>query len=116
MKLIIRLLINAAALWVAAFLVRDVELTSVWWQVLIVAAVFGLVNAFIRPIVRIFSLPLLIVTLGLFAIIINTLLLYLVSWLMGDWLVIHSFLGALLASIIISLVSWLLGMFFSDDK
>jgi putative membrane protein len=115
MKLLIRLLINAAALWVAAQLVASVELTSVWWEVLIVAAVFGLVNAVIRPIVRILSLPLLIVTLGLFTIIINTLLLYLVAWLTGDWLSLGDFWGAVLASIIISLVSWLLSMFLSDD-
>jgi putative membrane protein len=114
-KLLIRLLINAFALWVAARLVPDIDLTNVWWQVLIVAAVFGLVNALIKPVVKLFSLPLLVVTLGLFTLIINLLLFWLTDLLIGEWLSVGGFFDALFGSIIVSVVSWLLSLFLSDD-
>ncbi len=114
-KLLIRLLINALALWLAARIVPDITLTDVWWQVLIVAAVFGLVNALIKPIIKLFSLPLLVVTLGLFTLVINLLLFWLTDLLVGDWLSVGGFFDALLGSIIVSVVSWLLSMFLSDD-
>lgn len=115
MRLILRLLINAAALWVAATLVDGVVLEGNWWSLLIIAVIFGVVNAVIRPIVKLFSLPLLFLTLGLFTILINTLMLYITSWLSSN-LTINSFLGAILASIIISAVSFVLSWFLPDDR
>jgi putative membrane protein len=114
-KLVIRVLINAAALWVAASLVDGVTLTETWWMILVVAVIFGAVNAVLKPIAKILSLPLIIVTLGLFTIIINTLLLYLVDFLVGDALEVSGFVNAIIASIIISLVSFVLSIFLTDD-
>ena len=114
-KLLIRLLINAVALWVAATVVDGVTLTESVLGILIVALIFGLVNAVLKPIAKLLSLPLILLTLGLFTIIINTLLLYLVDLLVGDALEVSGFLNAILASIIISLVSWVLSIFLADD-
>jgi putative membrane protein len=66
MKLLIRLLINAAALYAAAELVGGISLEGSFGTILIVALIFGVINAIVRPILTIFSLPFIVVTLGLF--------------------------------------------------
>lgn len=113
-KLIIRLLINAVALWVAAQLVNGIDLSENIWQVLVVALIFGLINAIIKPIVKILSFPLIIVTLGLFTLVINAFLLLLTDWL-TDAISVDGFVPAFLGAIIISVVSWFLSHFVSDD-
>ena len=104
MGLIIRVLINAAALWVAARYIPGIELTGSVGSILLVALVFGLVNAVLKPIFKLFSLPILILTLGLFALIINVALLAITAALM-DNLTIDGFWPALLGSLVISVVS-----------
>ena len=76
-NLIIRLFVNAVALWVAARLLDGIELTEELGPVVLVAAVFGLVNALIKPLVFLLSLPVVLLTLGLFTIVINALMLML---------------------------------------
>lgn len=115
MKLIIRLLINAVALWAAAQLVTGISLEGNLITVLFVALIFGLVNAIIRPILTIFSLPFIVVTLGLFIFVINALMLWLTSALIGA-LSVSGFGAALLGSLVISLVSWVLGEVLKDDE
>jgi putative membrane protein len=100
-KFIIRLLVNAIALWLAVRIVSGVEFaegTGVV-QVLFIALVFGLVNAFIKPLLKLISLPLIVLTLGLFTLLINTFRLWLVS---------------LFTPLIVD-GSWLLNLFVSDD-
>ncbi len=106
-KVVIRLFINAVALWAAAEVVRGIELTGEFWGVLLVALLFGLVNALIRPVMLLLSLPLLILTLGLLTIVINALMLMLTAALTGN-LNIAGFWPALWGSILISLVSFVL--------
>jgi putative membrane protein len=101
---VIKVLINAAALWVAARFIPGIELTGGVWSVLLVALVFGVVNALLKPILKLFSLPALILTLGLFAVVINTALLALTAALMES-LTIEGFWAALLGSVVISVVS-----------
>jgi putative membrane protein len=124
MRLILRILINAAALWVAAWIVPgfDVEGQILAW--IVVAVIFGLVNAFIRPIVAFFSLPITCLTLGLFTLVINALMVLLTSWVsslfgismtVGDSF-LNSLWTALLASIVISIVSAVLSWFLPDEK
>ena len=113
-KLIIRLIINAVALWVAAQLVSGIQLSENIWQVLVVALIFGLINALIKPIVKILSFPLIIVTLGLFTLVINAFLLLLTDWL-SIGLQIDGFWPAVLGAIIVSVVSWFLSQFLNDD-
>jgi len=66
MLFLVRLLINAAALWVAVQLVDGIEHHGSWWSLLFVAVVFGMLNAGIRPLLKLLSLPVIILTLGLF--------------------------------------------------
>jgi putative membrane protein len=109
MARIIQILVNAAALWVAVQ-VTEMDWTGAeWWQFLLVAVIFSLVNTFIKPILRIITLPITAVTLGLFLLVINALMLLLTGWL-SDQLnlgfTVNGFWAALLGSIVISIVGW----------
>ena len=114
MRFIIRILINAAALWLTAWLLPAFELTSNILGILVVAIVFGLVNALIRPIVKLLSLPITILTLGLFTFVINALMLKLASGVIPGFNV-YGFWTAVIGSLIISIISWLLNSFISDQ-
>jgi putative membrane protein len=114
---IIQLLINAAALYVAVWLVPGLEFdfgpSDAWWKFLLVAFVFGLVNTFLRPILRIFTLPITIMTLGLFLLVINALMLLLTGAISAELdlgLTVADFLAAFLGSIVISIVGFILSM------
>ena len=119
MKLILRIIINAVAVWVAAMLLSsNMHLSGGWWGLLVVSVIFGLVNAFIRPIVAFFSLPITFITLGLFGLVINAGMLLFTAW-MTDYLTftgsgLGEFWWAIIASIIISLVSTLAGWLLPD--
>jgi putative membrane protein len=119
----VRILINAIALIAAVRLVPNVEFRGDWWQLLILAAVFGVINAYIRPIVKLLSLPLTIVTFGLIGIVINTAMVLLAAWVadllnveftLAGWPAAHFSLeviiAALLTSIVISVVSALMSL------
>jgi putative membrane protein len=119
MKLILRILINAVAIWLTALLIPNVELTNSIWGILLVAVLFGLVNALIRPIVKLFSLPITCLTLGLFTLVINTVMLLLTAFLAGNLLsiqgsVVEQLFWAFVASIVISIVSALLSWLMPD--
>jgi len=108
---VIQILINAAALYVAVLIVPNLEFTGEWWKLLLVAAIFGLVNTFVRPILRIFTLPITVLTLGLFLLVINALMLLLTGAISNELnlgLTVGDFLAALLGSIVISIVGMLL--------
>ena len=101
MTLLIKFLATAGALWLAAWIVPGIELSDQIGTILFVALVFGLVNIFIRPVVKLLTLPLLLITLGLFAFVINAALLGLTAWL-TDGLSVDGFVSALFGSLIIS--------------
>ena len=88
-------------------------------NLIIVAIIFGLVNAPIRPIVKLLTLPITIVTLGLFSLVINTLMMILTAWLSGSLSleggVFASFFTAFIAAIIISIISTVLSWFLPDS-
>lgn len=113
MRLILRILINAAALWLTAQVIDAFQLTGDILGILIVAVIFGLVNALIRPVVSLLSLPITCLTLGLFTLVINTVMLLLTDALAGNLLTISSsspgrLVWAFIASILISLISVIL--------
>lgn len=120
MKLILRILINGVALWLTALLLPAINIQGGFWNVLLVAVVFGLVNALIRPIIKLFSLPITCLTLGLFTLVINAAMLGLTAWLVGDIMSIQGDtllvqLGwALVGALIISLISMVLSWFLPD--
>ncbi len=99
--LLIKFLATAGALWLAAWIVPGIDLSDNIGTILLVALVFGLINMFIKPIVKLLTLPLLLITLGLFAFVINAAALGLTAWL-TDGLTIDSFWSALLGSLVIS--------------
>jgi putative membrane protein len=99
--LLIKFIATAAALWLAAWIVPGIELSDRISTILWVALIFGLVNIFIKPVVKLLTLPMLLITLGLFAIVINAALLALTAWL-TDGLQVDGFLSALLGSLVIS--------------
>jgi putative membrane protein len=119
MSFIIRLLINAAALWVAVALVPGIDYVGAWTGLLAVALIFGLVNALIRPVLLLMTCPLVLVTLGLFVFVLNALMLWLtgvVSQSFGIAFTVDGFLAALVGSIIVSLASTFLTIAVGRDR
>lgn len=112
MAIVIRILINAAALWVAIQLIDGLRFDGDWLALLIIALLLGAVNVVVRPIITILSLPAIILTLGLFLLIVNALVLALVVWLseaMNLGLTSDGFFwSTFLAAIVVALVSWAL--------
>ena len=114
MKVIARILINAAALWLAAQVVEGIEAGGVG-SILAIALVFGLVNVLIRPVMKLLTCPVILLTLGLFTLVVNALMLMLTAWIGrgfgidfrvdGFW---PAFLGALLVTIVSTVLDWLL--------
>ncbi|HET9540549.1 MAG TPA: phage holin family protein, partial [Candidatus Limnocylindria bacterium] len=106
MARILQILVNAAALWVAVQITEMDWTGAEAWQFLLVAVIFSLVNTFIRPILRIITLPITAVTLGLFLVVINALMLLLTGWI-SDQLelgfMVNGFVPALLGAIVISI-------------
>lgn len=114
MRLILKLLINAAALWVAGEIIAGIHLDGDFWTILLVALVFGLVNTFIKPVLKALSFPVIIISLGLFALVINAAMLGLTAAI-TDALSIDDFWSALLGAIVISVVSAVLNVFLPED-
>jgi len=114
MRLLLRFACNAVALYVAAWAISGVSYGDDWWSLLIAAAVFTLVNMWVKPILTLLSLPFIIVTLGLFLFLLNILMLYITDWLTDFDL--KSFGAAALAAIVVSVVNWVLGMLLPDPR
>jgi putative membrane protein len=118
-RFLLRLLITAAALWVAVKIVPGIQYYGPWYGLFAVALVFGAVNAIIRPILYFLTCPLVFLTLGLFILVLNAAMLLLTSaishWL-GFEFVVMGFVAALLGSIVVSIVSAVLNMFVDDDE
>jgi putative membrane protein len=123
---LIRVVVNGLALWVAALVVPGVNLatgdgswTNKLLTVLFVALVFGVINAFVKPVVKLLSLPFIVLTLGLFTFIVNAFMLQITEWIC-DWLdldftIDEFFWDAVLAAVVITFVSWLLNIVLPDD-
>lgn len=121
-RLLIRLVINAIALWLTTLIVPGVTVTAfppgdtlaVVLTYLLVALIFGVVNGVIGNFIRIVAFPIYILTLGLIALVVNALLLLFVSWisgLLGFGLHVDSFLWAgVLGALVLALLSWLIGI------
>lgn len=121
MKLILRWLITAVSLYVAVLVVPGISVEgNAWVAFTIMALVLGLVNALIRPILKMLSCGLIILTLGLFVFVINAGTFMLASWIAQNWLnvgfTVSGFPAALLGSIIVSFVSVILSSILIDDK
>jgi putative membrane protein len=111
--LLIRWLFLTVAILVAAHLIQGFEVKG-FWSAFLAAAILGALNALFRPVLIILTLPINILTLGLFTFVINAVLIMMVSGVVGGFEV-HGFWSALLGSLIISLVSWLLNSFINEQ-
>ncbi|HEX5149290.1 MAG TPA: phage holin family protein [Candidatus Limnocylindrales bacterium] len=129
--LLVKILINAVGVIVAVLVVPQIKFPAAddllklqgnWWQVIVVAVILALINSYLKPILKMLSFPITLLTMGLFAFVLNAVLLLLVAFL-ADMINIDftiggfppgftadSFIGALLGSIVISIVSIVLGM------
>jgi putative membrane protein len=129
--LLVKIIINAIAVYVAVLVVPQIAFPAAdnlfqfqgnWWHVVVVALILALINSYVKPILKVLSFPITLISLGLFALVLNALLLLLVA-VLADAVDINftiggfppnftsdSFVGALLGSIVISLVSIVLGM------
>ena len=127
-SLILRLVINAIGLWLAATLIDGVRIGAMEGEdgltgrtilaLLVLAVIFTIVNALVKPFVKLLSLPLLILTLGLFTLVINALMLWLTSWISSftDYgLTLSGFWAAVWGALIISIVNLVLGAFVPGD-
>lgn len=104
---LLRWLVLALAVWAAAALVPGIDYDD-WQSLLIAALVLGILNAFVKPVLHVLSIPFIVVTLGLFLLVINALVLLLAAWLVLGFHV-AGFWAAMGGSVVISIVSFLLG-------
>jgi putative membrane protein len=125
MGIIIRLVITAVSLWLATIFISGIELTtdSVPQKIgtlLAVAVIFGVVNAVLRPIIKVIGCGLYVLTLGLLALVVNGLLFLLTSWIAGQFdLPFHVadfWPSAVLGALLVGVVSWLLNMLVPDGS
>jgi len=121
-KFILRWAINAVALYAAIVLVPGIELqatgTSRWVAFILLALVFGFLNALLRPLITILTCPLIILTLGLGTLLINTLMFYLTGWIgaqFGWGFYVANFWSAFLGALIVSVVSIVLSLLLKDE-
>lgn len=124
MKFLIAVIANAIALWVAAALLPGISFGGEGGQlaltVVLVAALFGVVNALVKPVLQLLSLPLVVLTLGLFLVVVNALMLSLTSWLSGvlglDFHVESFFWDAVLGALVVSAVGVVTSVILPDPK
>ncbi|MFV0462830.1 MAG: phage holin family protein [Nostocoides sp.] len=127
MSVLLRVAVNAVALWIAAGIIPGIHLAdgSADWQskalaIVLVALVFGVVNAVVKPIADLLSLPAVFLTLGLFTFVVNAAMLELTAWLAGklglEFSIDSFFWDALLAAVIITLISWGLNSMLGSKK
>ena len=125
MKILLRILVSAAALGVAAWAIPGIVLTghdtvAKVWTLLIVAVIFGLINAILKPIVKTVGCAFYVLTLGLVAIVVNALLLWLTSYIAYDKLHepfhVTGFTAAVEGALIVGVVTWVLHLVLPDEK
>jgi putative membrane protein len=117
--LFVRWIINALALYVAVNVIPGIHFTRSAGQLLIVAAIFGIVNSALRPILTVLTCPLVVLTLGLFTFVINALLLLVTAWLSSQFdlgLVVDGFGAAFVGGLLIGIVSVLLSIFVGESR
>ena len=118
-SLLLHWLMNAAALWVAAWLVPGLDFRGTGVELLLVAAVFGVVNSLVRPILTILTCPLIVITLGLFTLVINALMLLLTGALSERWglgFAVSGFWAAFWGGLVVGLVSVMISLLLPGGK
>ena len=117
-KFILRWAINAVGLYVAVMVVQGIDFTGNWLNLIWLALIFGLLNALLRPLLSILTCPLIILTLGLFTLVLNTFMLWLTSRIGESFnlgLTVDGFWPAFLGALVISVVSIILSLVLRDE-
>jgi putative membrane protein len=112
-------LFNAAALWIAAYYLTGLDFNGTIVQLLLVAAVFGVVNSLLRPLLTVLTCPLIVLTLGIFTLVINALMLLVTGWLSTRWELgfsVNGFWPAFWGGLVVGLVSLLLSLLFGPKR
>lgn len=124
MRFVVKLLINAFALWLTTLIVPGVHVTpwqagsgaALFWTYIVLALIFGLVNVIIGTVLRIVAFPLYLLTLGLFSLIVNGLLLLIVGWISDHWLrfglTVDGFWWGVLGALVLGVIAWIVGLIF----
>jgi putative membrane protein len=118
MRFILRWAINTVAIFLAIRFVPGISLQSSWVSVIWLALIFGLVNAFLRPLLKLLTCPLIILTLGLFTLVINTFLFWLtgqIGQFLGISITINGLWPAFLGGLVVSVVSVVLTVILKDE-
>jgi putative membrane protein len=113
MSLLIRWAVNAAAIMATAWLLPQVDVAD-WKAALIAGLLLGFLNTFVRPVFKLLALPLTVITLGLFTLVINGVVLQILDWLMNG-LTIDGFLWSIIAAIIISIITTIVNIILGTD-
>jgi putative membrane protein len=117
--LLLRLIINAIALFVATQVgIPGLRFDCDWKTIAVVAFIFGLVNALIRPLLALLTCPLILLTLGLFTLVINALMLALTGWFAEQFklgFVVDGFWAAFIGALVVSIVSWALTLAVGEE-
>jgi putative membrane protein len=113
-RALVQIALNGVAVLVAAYLVPGISYTGSLPALLLVGLVVGLINLIVRPIVTLLSLPLIVLSLGLFYLLINGMMLYLAAWLLPHHLQVSGCGAAILGGLVVALVNWLVRAFTSE--
>jgi putative membrane protein len=113
-KFVVRAIFAALGLWLSSVLISGVVFTNIG-SLIAAAVLLGVVNAFVRPVVFVLTLPLTIVTLGLFLLVVNAAMIGLVAMLLGGFQ-LHGLIPGVLAAIVTGVASWIGGMILRDDR
>jgi putative membrane protein len=113
-RALLQIVLNGVAVLVAAYLVPGIDYTGSLAALLLVGLVVGLVNLVVKPIVTLLSLPLIAVTLGLFYLVINGLMLYVAAWLLPHHLHVRGCGAAILGGVVVALVNWAVRAFAAE--
>jgi putative membrane protein len=121
MKLLIRWVIVSLALFAAAWLIPGIRVVGTAWVVYaVMAIILGLVNAIVRPLLKLLTCPLIILTLGLFTLVVNGVTLWLSSWIAVNWLgvgfYVDGFWAAFFGALVVSVVTVILSALVKDDR
>lgn len=114
-RALLQIVLNGVAVLIAAYLVPGITYTGSLLGLLLVGLVVGLVNLVVKPIVTFFSFPLIVVTLGLFYLVINGLMLYVAAWLVPHHLQVSGCGAAVLGGLVVALVNWLVRAFTREE-
>jgi putative membrane protein len=115
-RLLYSWIVNVLAIWLATVFIHGISYSDDWWRLIVAGAVFGLVNFFVKPIIKLLALPLIVVTLGIALFFINLLMLYITSWIVPGF-DIDSFMAAVWATLVITVVNWFMhGIYDVDDR